>query len=230
LPPKEVSTVLRTAGAPPPQRTTDLSWFFIKLRFRRGIVPRGMVNPPANPTSAFTQAVWAQFLPPFSRFQGKPRDTASAAGAIDVAALTLVQASSGGPWELHGPDGPTTLLPTPVANGSQSEFILAALVTERLGDAAGQLIHERYCAFCEITDDAVVVPRDGNIPSIDDGRRLRARIVEIQQRKGAPGSAFDLKRLFPEESDALLSSTPRPDAVARIVRVSEPIEVPVNGS
>jgi len=182
--------------------------------------------------SAFTQAVWAQFLPPFSRFQCKPPGPAPVAGPIDVAALALVQPTAGGPWELDGPDGPIVLSARPVANGSKSEFVLAVLITERLSDAAGQLIHESYRAFCEITDQGLVVPRDGSIPSVDTGRRLRARIVEIQQRKGAPGSAFDLARLFPPADDAgtLLSSTLRLDAIARIVRVSEPIDVPPNGA
>lgn len=180
---------------PPPTGMGDLSWYFVKLRFRReidGTWHKGKQTLRSEPT----QPVWAQYLPPSTRF-----------GSVDVTTLTLHVDTTTNQGSFRDPAGKTVTLAPTAAPGSKSLFELWILVTNGIEDASGRADQEIAVGMpVRLTGDAFVM--QGNLAA------PRVRVVEIQRRAGVTSDGF-WKDLFRDEESE--------DAKARIVRVSPPI-------
>lgn len=215
----------------------DLSWYFVKMRFRRRIEAAGMALPLASTESEATAGIWAQFLPPSSRFATNrtPGDW------VEVSSLSLQKATSAGKTryfiaEASQPGSPVPLRPTPVQSAVQVEqrrFQLWALVTEPLFDAYGNQTQERFMDFCHLDDDGFLVPhildQAGQKSALDRAEKCRVRIVEMQVLPGQEElirqatTPLDAHRfLFPSDPER----THQKEALARCVRVSPPIGSP----
>lgn len=180
---------------PPPTGLGDLSWYFVKLRFRREIDGTWHQGTRTLRSEA-TQPVWAQYLPPSTRF-----------GSVDVTTLALHVDATTNQGSLRDPTGKTVALAPTVAPGSKSVFELWVLVTNGIEDASGRADQEIAVGMpVRLIGDAFPMP--GNLAA------PRVRVVEIQRRYGVTSDGF-WKDLFRDDD--------REDAKARIVRVTPPI-------
>lgn len=202
----------------------DLSWFFVKLRFRRRLDPAGLALPLAANESEPTAGVWAQFLPPSSRFVTATLD----APPVGVGSLRLnkVRIGDADRWILAATDAlsrPVALRATPVESNdplAKMRFQLWVLLTEPLFDAYGRPNQERFVDFCPM-NDGILKPHD----DLSARTALRARIVEVQVLPGQEQNLRDSTTtdkvrefFFPVDPDR------QTESFARCVRVSEPIE------
>lgn len=205
--------------------SSDLSWFFVKLSVRRRLNARGMLDGNAR-ESLFTPPVWAQYLPPFSFYRWQRVGGTVESSPLNVEDLVLDRDGTSGPLYLRKATDATTDTPIRIlerisGTGATNAFAVRVLVTEILLDAFRRPSHERYRGFFSIdaNDGSLkIIHGDGSSAA---GTRLRARIVEVQRRSDAKETNL-LDQLFPpqaEEEDAVN------DAAARVVRVSDPIDV-----
>jgi hypothetical protein len=187
-------------AAPPPP---DLSFYFVKLEFRRSIAGVDPEYPQALALSSrYTDPVWVQILPPstFWRIQ-KGNEVMT----VDVTGLHFV---SGKGLTFGGEE--VNVLPTgpyPPIRSSISSIKVWVLVTRRVFDAFGRTDQEAY--------HKLMPPSD--LRSLPDSAALRLRFLEIQYR-GSASDELDLEKLtnllFGKRVEA------PEDALARMVRAS----------
>ena len=189
---------------PPPQvngQDLDLSWHFVKLRFRRTLagVAVDSIRRPASLASDWTDGVWTQLLPPSDRIRVSDSETVLTDDLRFDPLSGVISRTS----------GPVTPQVTAVSGGN-CRFALYALITRAVADVAGRIGQE--AAFPGL------VPI-GSWPAIAsaDADRLILRLVEIQYRDGTDLSNIDDKLFTPSAN-----GVPQ-DAKARIVRVWLPI-------
>jgi hypothetical protein len=204
-----------------------LSWFFIKLQFRRRLLPDGMISPPTDTRSSPTPPVWSQFLPPSSCFALRT------GGFVSTASLWIRRATTNkrDRWQFvraasNPPDAVVELISTPAdpPGTYDRRFQLRVLVTERLFDVYGRLTQERFVDICRLDEQGGLLASKGNEDWLKENSskrpdRLRVRLLEFQVRPSVvveetidTWSSF----LFPEDTQT--------EAMARIVRVSPPME------
>jgi len=209
----------------PGQEKRDLSFHFVKLRFRRVLLGSDDQNPRGSRMEGpWTDPFWVQVLPPANRWK-----------------LTKNQATI---WahsdELSiAPDGKSVLYRGAKADlqpVSQDigfvSFRLYALVTRRVFDAFGRADQESFLSFTAL--DAIPVPEKGSEPE------LLLRIVEVQFRSQVDTAgnrvlignvpipsdfAGLLETLFPKHATYSLTSPPDQDAKGRIVRISPSLRI-----
>lgn len=197
----------------------DLTWFFIKLRFRRKLLDKSFVGEPERAASAWTPAYWAQFVPD-SRSYCKDEGGATLV-PVDFSALEI--ARSGSQVEIRektetGTDA-VRLVPT------DGPFRLWAVLTRLITDVVGYE-QEAFVALMPLDGKTCEIP-DSALAQIDDRTRLRLRLLEVQRvRRKHPGvSQPPEPEDFPGLARELFGdSDPDADANARIVRVSPAID------
>ncbi|MBF8275534.1 MAG: hypothetical protein HW390_607 [Candidatus Brocadiaceae bacterium] len=203
---------------------TDLSWYFLKIRFRRVLN-----NAPdlARPESPWTEPQWVQILPPSNFFHidgGSAKETKDLFLSIDKKAFCT-----------KNPEKPVKLKPIEPQNESESYFCLYVLLTRKIVDALGRRDQE---AFVDLVHYDMLSEVKEVKDKIQEG--IRARLVEIQFRvKNVGDNGERIKNLklqdlsqmlFPTKPMELKADNPLnsdndcDNAEARIVRVSPPID------
>jgi hypothetical protein len=197
----------------------DLSWYFIKLRFRRRIAKEGHVAPPEVSESEPTAPVWAQFLPPSSWYWRRRHNAADERVSVKDMRLRVRGAEPRRDWLIvnpMAPDEPLDLAPTKVP-AEPERFLLFVLLTRRLYDALGHLNQEEFVAFRPLDKGLI---RSVSFP---DRAVMRARIVEAQVLPGSKMLSGNVdadlftRYFFPDGSGA--------EAEARCTRMSGPIDM-----
>jgi hypothetical protein len=116
----------------------DLSWYFMKVRFRRQL----HLDARVTADSVWTEPRWTQLLPPSNVFT-----LAGTTAVADVADLVL------GIDGFTRKDGTAVVLePTTVASGSRCRFSLWALVTQRVVDALGRQAQEAFVELAPLAE------------------------------------------------------------------------------
>jgi hypothetical protein len=196
----------------------DLSFYFVRLRFKRVIAGIDSNNPaydPANQTdiflaSEFTDGFWTQLLPPSDWWHV---DAAGAAVCFTEVSFTF---KDGFVWNGKAakilPSGPTTPSPQSVCR-----FVLFGLVTRTVTDAFGRAGQEAFVQIAPL--DQMANPGLQN---------MRLRVIEVQFRLKAADSIPKVQTL--DDLTGVLFPTPAPsgppaDAGARVVRMSIPLEI-----
>jgi hypothetical protein len=233
IPSNDETAIDPEAASPPVWK--NLSWYFLKLRFRRTLEVSGLALPLAVVESDATSGIWVQFLPPSSQFTRADRPADASAQSIEDLKLVSVPSTPSVRWQLvvkADPDTPVPLTATIVRGSTpadQTRFQLWALVTEPLFDAYGRFTQERFLDFCPI-DAGVLKPHslvetsDPNRSPLDFARRRRVRVVEMQILPGQDDFLRSRKNaaevcewLFPDNATET-------EARARCVRVSNAID------
>jgi hypothetical protein len=201
---------IRTASGP----KTDLRGYFCKLRLQRVV----RLDPSGSQVASdFTEAYWVQFLPEFSVYDG-----------FDSLARLRLHMPAGNQAELVNKDNiPQTI--QPLAASANATFLYLVL-TRRVFDVTGRPDQEVFVAILKqdgarwTSGDAALDPK--TLERVADS--LRARVIEVQVPTGAPVPPPPAKArefwdyLFPEI--VLRDPVNRPEATARIVRISRAID------
>jgi hypothetical protein len=202
---------------PPPivDGIPDLSWWFLKLRFRRrldGVTARSAAE------SLWTDPVWCQLLPASNRLRvdANAADHSSAKPAFVTTSSIGVSAKDGA---LVDRQTRKVIVPqtSSVEKGGHALFTWWALVTRQVVDALGRTSQEAF--------DSLVFVEKGRVPLPPSKTALRVRLVEVQQHGPDPINEAEklYAALFPPPPDS--DATEPSDAKARIVRVTPPLEL-----
>lgn len=204
---------------PPPQidgADQDLSWHFVKVRYRRVLEHEGLAESSRTTqrVSPWLDPVWVQLLPPTNLF-GLGQDQ-----FIDVNELWYYPKEGllrNGSGEQVAP-----IATRPGAN-SKSRFRLYGLQTLVVSDALGHQDQESLYKIMLMDDSEQGSQPIQPVPA-EDAERIRLRLVEVQLRKDSNIGTDLLESLFPK----LQGDNPQ-DTPARIVRISPPIANAVQG-
>lgn len=191
----------------------DLSYHFLKLRFRREINPDGLApgtdgRPPVSRESLWTEPVWVQLLPAANRFRVRRGTTEMMA---DVTTLSFDPEAA----EFLDGEGKKVI---PLPAGGDDRLNLYILFTRSVPDAFGREGQESYVDFVNFDKRREV--------EVSKRRGARTRLIEVQYRVPGGktlcelGDIFEL--LFPSPEQTPQGPRPR-DARARVTRISPPI-------
>jgi hypothetical protein len=194
-------------------RQSDFPWQMVRLRLQRTIhapLLRESIDP-SSLDSAWTDGVWVQYLPSFDLF-----------GGISITAATKLTWDGANTFSLT--DGPQRLVlrPTETDPSSKVSFLLFLVVTCGIVDIGGHP-QETFVGVCRQMRDTWQWLGSPNV--LRNGMDLRARVIEVQTRRGvlieSEASLWD--RLF--SADVATSRTDLTAELqrARIVRVSPPV-------
>ena len=224
------------------EKKTDLRWFFAKLQFRRMLVTKAKdVTPSKEPgkaappkqyelvdgaASPYTEPMWAQYLPPFSIFE----DTSF---TPDRLRIRLTTNGTNGPVIqfslLTAASQPFVLKPM---DSGKASFKLHAVLTRRVFDVTGRPDQEQYLGIFD--QDAannwkLADPKPEAMGKTSSEFGYRVRILEVQRPPNSAGGGATLwQDLFGTPGGGAADSArwnTEGDARARIVRISEPIDV-----
>jgi hypothetical protein len=190
---------------PPTTAAADAAWCFAKLQFRRVLAETAAVPAPAGSNaSSWTDPVWVQFLPDFSRF-------ASSTDAVNVKDLRMGQLS-----------GLTFPL---MKNGMVVEFKPAA--TFELWCVLTRMVADVFSGSAAPTQESFVdiakydpAQKTFTLSRDPGGSGFRLRLIEVQRREAGTGNLLD--DLFPDPDPKKPYGV---DTPARIVRVSPPFGI-----
>ena len=190
----------------------DLSYHFLKLRFKRQLDPEGLApvvegRPPISRESPWTEPVWVQLLPAANRFRVRRGETETVA---DIATFRFDAEAA----EFLDGEGRKVV---PLPAGGNDRLKLYVLLTRPVPDAFGREGQEAYIGLLDLERLREV--------EVSIRRGARIRLVEVQYRvpQGKTleelGDIFEL--LFPSPEQSEQGLRPR-DARARVTRVSPP--------
>lgn len=200
----------------------DLSWHFARVRFRRRLDPAGSAATPANGgESKPTDPFWVQFLPDASSYGIQAVDGAPLPH-LGVSDLSIQNPGTGGAFDLMAREGGQRVRIAARAKDvetSASRFIQTLLVTRLIADARGAG-EEKYVGLYEFDSSSSSWRALEPGTRLDSGWKLRARVVELQERKETDADKPLWDRFFPQKDG---DGRPQ-DATLRVVRVSPPID------
>jgi hypothetical protein len=194
----------------------DLSWHFIKLRFRR-MLPRMSIQETENPASSeWTLPYWVQFLPDASRYDVR---TLQGAEKQDVGLADLHLVLTGRRVQLRHRDRDVELTPLP------GPFHLWGVVTRRIRDVLGRE-QERFVALEPLREGGCQIPEAVVLPAALANSDLYLRVIEVQKAPRTPAAKGEQIPPDPFRGSELADQLFGPDgqdAPLRIVRVSRAI-------
>ncbi|HEX8210822.1 MAG TPA: hypothetical protein VF584_11650 [Longimicrobium sp.] len=216
------SSFVLEAEPPPTLQGTgerlDLSWHFIKLRFRRMLPPRSIQGTKSPAHSEWTLPYWVQFLPDASRYSVRTLQGAEKP-QVGLADLHLVLAGRRVQLQLRheheNKDVDVELAPPP------EPFQLWGVVTRRIRDVLGRE-QERFVALEPLRGGGCQIPEAVALPAGLANADLCLRIVEVQKAPRTP-PAGGVPLPDPVHGGDLVDRMFGPDgedAPLRIVRVS----------
>lgn len=177
-------------------------------------------------TSAWTDPYWVQFLPEFTRF-GKNNEVTSDTHFLHLGNVDQPEVQLSILDRLNSRQTP--LKPTEVKNAPHNSYELYLVLTNRVFDVVGRQGQE---AFVGIAYPSESNPNSGEINkwsvakgTISATDTLRARIIEVQRRVPALNRTPDFKALAANLWKHLFSKNIPDNERARIVKVSEPVDI-----
>lgn len=212
------SSFLVEVGAKKEDKDTKIpDWSFVKLTFQRRIDGSSTTDK-VERTSPRTQAMWCQFAADFSRF-------ATSDGDITSRELVVVKHDGGVRLRRRADGSEVALRPhSPPVGESELQTVLWAVITERVVDVARRE-SERYLATFSLADHKKI-----HGSGTSGAGKLVLRVLEVEMRKPPEGGEQADKPVEPSLTMLWPSpvrtwdATRAADAVARIVKVSAPIE------
>jgi hypothetical protein len=233
----------RAPSVNPQDAMRDLSFHFLKIRFRRVLVSGSDRTPPTNlPRSDWTDAHWVQILPAANRWRCQYYEIAPDGKTIQWKDLAWLRTDDHLPFfwsrsarafqHADSADGPRrTFFPLTTAQNPHTNeltdslppkfhFALYAMVSRIVADAFGRSDQEAFDSIIPLNGlGAAIEPPSGTCV---------LHLIEIQFRTEGTFKTLDdlAKALFPsrdEQSIGAIDNTE--DARARIVRISPAIPI-----
>jgi len=224
-----------------------MDWYFARLSLRRTLdsrfppvgnavqeysSPNGANQPSATTTwklqhsySAYTEPVWVQFLPEFSVY-----DNFNSFGG-HVSALRLGVDFANKKLQLQGSDGKAVTFTQTVTNDNTSgkaEYTLYLVLTRMVVDIIGRPDQESYVGLFHQADQGTWIIDPNDTFPTDAKAHYRARIIEVQRPiigpSGGDQSCWNRPANITLWHELFNVSIGGCDTLARIVRVSEPVD------